>query len=197
MLTALAATDDGSTDWEAIARRRLRIDTEIMGEKFSGELASLGHRIEAGDASRDDLMAVRTRMEELISRIEDELAPVVPGAEPYNSVRAHYIPNSGYAADYFDITTKQATEAREGAIIELRDVVRKQIAAGHTVQVETEAGIEVALTPERPERVQYSVTLDEDDLRRLLNGENVQHTLTGGQSIDLETEDVGDKNTGP
>lgn len=71
-------------DWESIARRLLADALIDQSDTTTEVVQTLAASIREGDSlSREELTAVRVAITGLQSVVEEEIAPIVPDAKPY------------------------------------------------------------------------------------------------------------------
>lgn len=138
-------TDEGP-DWEAIGRRELARKIDRRAGGFSDAAYGVSRGVETGDIEAEAIREFRRELNSVLVAVEEETASIVAGVEPYGESRP-YLQNYGMAADYLDLTMRQANEARGGATIELPESVVNELADGHAVEVMTAGGIGIELQP--------------------------------------------------
>lgn len=138
-------TDDDGPDWERIARHKLTLEVERLADDANAAAYRLAHAVENATATADDVTEFRMELEGLVHTIEEDIASIVDGVEPYESNL--YLRDTGHACDFLDITVEQVNEVTCGARIELGATAIQELCNGHSVQVETPAGIEFELAP--------------------------------------------------
>lgn len=142
------ATSDGGPNWEAIARKRLKCLCQRTGSNVHGAFSLLAQTFQSdGTPSREEFVDARAALTDAIHTLEDDIAPAIEGVESAGA-GADYMLTSGDAADHLDLTIDQVNELNDGVLLELDGTATDELANGHTVCLETDAGTSVVLQPE-------------------------------------------------
>jgi hypothetical protein len=130
----MAATDDtgDEPDWEAIARCQLASEAEDRSRRLDAYVGDIEDDLRSREATPETIYEFRRRMDALLHTVEHKIAGVIEGVEPYDS--------ASYLRD-----TAQATEASDGATLQLGTDELRRLCNGQPVTVETEGGIEIGL----------------------------------------------------
>ncbi|MCG1004884.1 MULTISPECIES: hypothetical protein [Halobacterium] len=141
----MASANDG-TNWERVARRQLERRAEGRARDLKLATNQLASAFSDGDATPDDFSRFRSEVNGLLDVVENDMAALTDGVEPFGDA-APYFRDTQMAADYLDVELDAINEAENGATVEIGETAIRELVEGHSVRVETPAGIEVELQP--------------------------------------------------
>lgn len=134
------------TDWESVARRTLATKLEGRARHASGAAWKVATAFQNDSLSDEEVLECRAAIEGLIHCLEDDVLQHSPAFDAYGG-SIPIVRNMGDAADYLDLSMDAVNEVENGAAVELGTDEIREVCNGHSVHVETAAGVEIELTP--------------------------------------------------